>query len=76
MEDYRIYPQNEYEDVKNHHAGYGIVLYRDGRPVRMIGDISCDRVAVERLARLFSEEDLDPVHFDQAVEDFLTDFSV
>ena len=56
--------------------GWGIALYRDGVFLRGAEDLSPDREAVEQLVKLFNDEGLDPVHFEQAIEDFLLDFSV
>ena len=56
-------------------TAYGVALYRDGICLRAAEDLSPDREAVGRLADLFNAEALDPVHFDQAIEDFLYDGS-
>ena len=55
-------------------AAYGIALIADGECVRIIGELCTDRAPVEELVALFNEEGLDPIHLDQAVEDFLYDF--
>ena len=54
----------------------GVALYRDGVCLAAADDLSPDPEAVSQLVQLFNEEGLDPVHFDQAVEDFLTDLTV
>lgn len=54
-------------------ARYGITLSIDGATVRTIPDISVDHGEIDRLTQVFNEEALDPVHLDQAVEDFLID---
>lgn len=58
------------------YMSFGIALFRGSERLRTINDISADRTAVQRLADLFNAEELDPVHFDQAVEDFLYDFEI
>ena len=58
-------------DGRDEHNSFGIALYIDGVYSRRIDDISFEREKVVGLIRLFNEEELDPVHFDQAVEDFL-----
>ena len=55
---------------------WGVALCCDGVCLRTAEDLSPDREAVLRLVELFNEEELDPVHFDQAIEDFLIDFTV
>ena len=73
MEEYRLEPPPASDDGEEPRVGYGAAVYRDGQLMRRIADISPDRPAVARLVRLFNEEALDPVHFEQAVEDFLYD---
>ena len=72
MAKYSVYPNT---DVTGN-TSYGIMLSVDDTPIRVIGDISCDRDEIERLTRVFNEEELDPVHLDQAVEDFLIDHRI
>jgi len=72
MQEYRIYTQSCYNRACGHYESYGIALFIDGELSRIIGDISLNRTKVEKLAVLFNREDLDPVHFEQAVDDFLT----
>ena len=52
------------------------MLSVDGFTARVIPDISDDYDTVARLTRLFNDEDLDPVHLNQAVEDFLIDRAI
>ena len=61
---------------KNGFISYGISLISNGVVVCIIHDISHDREEVEALIRLYNKEDLDPVHLDQAVEDFLIDRTI
>lgn len=76
MKEHTVYRICESKGVNHLHLSYGIALYRSGRLQRVIDDISPDRTAVEALVRLFNEEGLDPVHFEQATEDYLYDFTV
>lgn len=51
---------------------YGIaVLNRMGKITDSISDISCNKVDCEKLIELFNKENLSPVHFHDAVEDWL-----
>lgn len=51
---------------------YGIaVLNLTGETIDSISDISCDKTECEKLAELFNKEKLSPIHFYDAVEDWL-----
>ena len=68
MTEYRLWEKSE--EVSGGFR-YGVALYRGASCLRVIGDLSDDRKKVADLVRLFNEEALDPIHFEQAVEDFL-----
>ena len=55
---------------------YGIAAFRDGKLMRIINDVSCDREKVTALTDRFNENFLEPEHLSQAVEEFLYDFEV
>ena len=61
-----------YEDVPT----FGIALFtRNGnrsKLIKAIPDLSTDRMAVEKLVGLCNDLQLDPIHLDDVVEDFLT----
>lgn len=76
MTRYQLSVGTEYHRSVGHYESYGIALITDGSIDRIIRDISPDRERVEELVRLFNDEDLDPVHFSQAVEDFLLEGAV
>ncbi len=73
MTEYRLFKQSAYHRAVGFYDTFGISVFVDGELTRIVRDISADREKVERLARLFNEEQLDPVHLTQAVEDFLYD---
>ena len=73
MKKYQLSVQTAYNRSCGFYETYGIALIVDGAPQRIIKDISLDREKVVSLVALFNEEDLDPVHFSQAVDDFLLD---
>ena len=62
------------EDV-GRYVTYGLFAYRKQsgvwRVVAGISDVSTERQAVRRLARVCTEGNLDPVHLFDVVEDFL-----
>ena len=72
MYTYHIYEDPSEESVLR----YGIELSMDNKPVNIIGDISDSKSEIGSLVKLFNQEELDPIHFEQAIEDYLTDFSV
>ena len=55
---------------------YGIVLIADGRIIAVIPDISDNKDEVESLTRLLNELKVEPCHFEDVVEDYLTDFTI
>lgn len=75
MTSYRIIIRQISNDG-DRHLSCGIAVYQGDVLIRTAEDLSRDAEAVARLAALFNDEDLDPVHFDQAIEDFLYDFTV
>ena len=73
---YRITEQRADNGGAGMRPCFGVALYIGDECVRVIGDISPDREAVQKLIGLFNDEELDPVHLDQAVEDFLYDNTI
>ena len=55
---------------------YGIAYKTDKGETTVIEDITSDKKSIERLVNVFNSESLDPVHLDQAVEDYLIDFDI
>ena len=76
MSEYKLFSENIEGSDEPGMKAYGIILYVDGRSAEVISGISCDKAAVQRLVDLFNSEGLDPVHFEQAVEDYLYDFMI
>ena len=50
---------------------YGIDVYRGGEKIRSVYDICPDREATARLARTCCRLGLDPIHFDDVIDDFI-----
>lgn len=57
-------------------AEYGIALVDRGEPVVCIPCISTDRRAVQQLTALLNELQVEPCHFEDIIEDYMTDFTV
>lgn len=69
----------EYRLICNRFEGkssYGIALYRCGKIAVSIPEISQNRQDIERLTSLLNELKAEPCHFEDIVEDYLTDFSL
>ena len=73
---YRLWKTSEDSAPGGHPSRFGIALYVGEVPVRIIEDVCLDSDRLSGLIRLFNEEELDPIHLDQAVEDFLYDDEV
>lgn len=63
-------------DASAETAEYGIALVNKGKPVVCIPCISTDRAAVMQLTALLNEMQIEPCHFTDIIEDYLTDFTV
>lgn len=51
---------------------YGLVLYaQDGAELERIEDVTTDECFAKKLARLFTSQQLEPIHFPEVVEDVL-----
>ena len=55
---------------------YGVTAYFRGKVVCTIEDISLDKNKVEQLVKCFNEEQLSPAHLEEAIENFLCDFTL
>ncbi len=54
---------------------YGMAIYKSGIIFRIIEDISLNRLATERLIYILNEENPDPIHIDDIVEDFCIEYA-
>ncbi len=70
--------EDEIQDGDNMRLAYGLEIRADGsdEPIRIVRDISGNREKLSELAELCSEQELSPVHIDDVLEDFLSDFRV
>ena len=74
MKRYDVF-EGRYNDSEGCRVGYGLKASREDGTDMLIEDITPDRERAEELAELFNTEELDPVHFEQAVEDYLLELS-
>ena len=76
MTKYTLLISRENDKENKNRKAYGIAVYRGGSLVRVVEDVAPDPDSAVRLIKLFNDEGLDPVHLDQAVEDYLTDLEI
>ena len=69
---YSVFKEELNSDETGHYISFGIVWQSEGDRIS-VSDISLDEEQVTNLACLFNEQDLDPVHLFDAVEDFVYD---
>ena len=72
-------PYYIYETVRQPQTGgehtYGIKVTSDGMLIAFTPNVSTDRQAVQRLTNLCTKEQLDPIHLNDVIEDFLLEKS-
>lgn len=64
-----------YKLLKNENGGCGVIAEGDGS-CRYFADITTDEAAMRELVALCNREQLSLCHFEDVVEDFLTDFCI
>lgn len=75
MAEYRLFVEKMYDRTCGFYETYGISVCENGIPTRIVKDISLDDQKVSSLVRAFNDEQLDPAHLNQAVEDYLYDLN-
>ena len=65
----------DYKLIQNR-SEFGIALLYCGKEKQRIEQISSCRAEVERLAELLNEEQVEPCHFEDVIEDYFTDFTI
>lgn len=58
------------------HTEYGIDLVVDNKTVRSIDSLSANLSDVTELVNVCNELDIEPCHFDDIVDDYLTDYQI
>ena len=71
----------EYEIIEetlthNHKTEYGVAMRLGGKVLRSVPRLSDSRADIEKLTALLNELEIEPCHFDDVIEDYLTDFTV
>lgn len=60
----------------NDKTEYGIVLLSENTVQRSVPCLTDNKDDIEALVRILNELEVEPCHFEDVVEDYLTDFSV
>ena len=76
MNHYELFFEYKTDSAIGLYGTYGIAAFLDGKLVRIIDDVSCDREKVKALTDSFNQHHLEIEHLSQAVEEFLYDFEV
>lgn len=71
MNEYKVCVGTVIDEAGKEHTTYGVELWQLCQAVRVIPDVSLDEASVRELVRLCNELELDPIHLDDVVEDFL-----
>ena len=76
MIQYDLQIGHAYNSEYGAYVTYGVTAYFRGKVVCTVEDISLDKKKVEQLIKVFNEEQLSPAHLEEAIENFLYDFSL
>lgn len=72
---YKVEEEIYNDEILGKYLSHGINLIEDNeekRIIKSINDISLDKGFVENVAYLFNYYQLDPIHFEEAIDDFLS----
>lgn len=76
MAQYELKIGHAYNDEYGAYVTYGVTASHRGKAIRTIEDISLDKKKVEQLVKLFNEEQLSPAQLEEAIENYLYDFTL
>ena len=76
MIQYDLQIGHAYNSEYGAYVTYGVTVYCRGKVVCTVEDISLDMKKVEQLIKVFNEEQLSPAHLDEAIENYLYDFTL
>ena len=72
---YKAVRQELRADELGTYVTYGIRVSSDGQQLTFVSDVSTDEQAARHLAELCTSEQLDPIHLNDVIEDFLVDLT-
>lgn len=58
------------------YLSYGVAIFEDDIIIRKINDVSVDYISVNKLIALCNDEQLEPIHIDEIIDDYLQDFNI
>ena len=70
---YRAVSESLFCEEVGSYVSYGIELTRDGKIIDHVSDVTRDERMAHSLAALFNLHQLSPIHFHDAIDDFLFD---
>ncbi len=76
MIQYDLQIGHAYNSEYGAYVTYGVTAYFRGKVFCTIEDISLDKNKVEQLVKYFNEEQLSPAHLEEAIENYLYDFTL
>ena len=76
MIQYDLQIGHAYNSEYGAYVTYGVTAYFRGKVVCTVEDISLDMKKVEQLIKVFNEEQLSPAHLEEAIENYLYDFTL
>lgn len=68
---YELFKEHRVDREVGSYDAYGLIAKEDKTTVSIIGDITSEYEKALALAALWNEQQLDPLHMEQAVEEFL-----
>lgn len=69
MLEYKVVPCTAIHPDVGSFASFGLEVYEDGALIHTQSDVSVERDVVNRIARLCNEEQVEPVHLRDVVQD-------
>ena len=76
MVEYKIQTQTISQNDNLNYTSYGIVAISGEKIVTVVGDVSTDKIAIEKLVQKFNTHKLSLCHLEQAIEDYLCNLEV
>ena len=73
---YKTVREKRNSDELGSYVTYGIIIYKNKKLLKYISDVSNIKRDVQDLVRRCNEEQLDPIHIEEVVDDYLTDLII
>ncbi len=69
--EYCIQKENITIEDSGMHTVYGIELWQDGKLIRTVRDVFCNKATAEHYIALFNKFELSPMHLDDIIEEII-----